>query len=63
MNSQLTYYHVCYLEMHFVTDEVRVTHMAIELEVSFENKTLSGCVILSLEKVNLGSSILVSSLP
>lgn len=41
-------------------DEVRVTHMALELEVSFDEKTLSGCVILSLEKVNPGANVLVS---
>lgn len=58
----LSFYHAYYLKMPVIIDEVRVTHMAIELEVSFENKTLSGFVTLSVEKVNHGTNVLVSSL-
>ena len=43
-----------------ITDEVKVTHMDLELDVNFADQTLSGQVVLSVEKVNLDAKVLVS---
>jgi len=43
-----------------VSDEVKVTHMDLELEISFEKKTLSGSVTLAVERVNKNAEVLVS---
>jgi len=40
-------------------DEVKVTHMDLELDVNFADQTLSGQVVLSVEKVNLDAKVLV----
>ena len=46
---------------HFydISDEVKVTHMDLELEISFEKKTLSGSVTLAVERVNTDAKVLV----
>lgn len=49
-----------YIVIFQIIDEIKVTHMALDLEVNFDDKTLSGCVVLSVEKVNHASSCLVS---
>jgi hypothetical protein len=41
-------------------DEVKVTHMNLELEINFDTKILSGHVVLSVEKVNAEANSLVS---
>jgi len=48
--------------IHFydILDEVKVTHMDLELEISFEKKTLSGSVTLAVERVNTDAKVLVS---
>ncbi|XP_057377161.1 leukotriene A-4 hydrolase-like [Daphnia carinata] len=40
-------------------DEVKVTHMDLVLDVSFDTKTISGHVVLSVEKVNVEAKILI----
>lgn len=40
-------------------DEVKVTHMDLVLDVSFDAKTLSGHVVLSVEKVNVEANVLI----
>ena len=42
-------------------DEVKVTHMDLELDISFEKKTLSGSVTLTVERVNNDAKVLVST--
>ena len=46
---------------HTIPDEVKVTHMDLELEISFEKKTLSGSVSLTVERVNNNAKVLVST--
>ncbi len=41
-------------------DDVKVTHMDLELDISFDTKILSGHVVLSVEKVNAEANSLVS---
>ena len=48
------------LKQYFLEDD-RVTHMDLELEVDFQTETLSGCVVLSVEKIKTEESTLVSS--
>lgn len=40
-------------------DEVKVTHMDLELDIDFDTKTLSGHVVLSVEKVNAEANTLI----
>ncbi|XP_046441582.1 leukotriene A-4 hydrolase-like isoform X2 [Daphnia pulex] len=40
-------------------DEVKVTHMDLELEINFDTKILSGHVVLSVEKVNAEANSLI----
>jgi len=40
-------------------DDVKVTHMDLELDVNFQSQTLSGHVILSVEKVNADAKVLI----
>ncbi len=48
---------------HFydILDEVKVTHMDLELEISFEKKTLSGSVTLAVERISNDTKVLVSN--